>query len=145
MKLPSGALTVAIVIGGLNEGEVRIYDFDFDDNSTDWVERSGRITSPGSRIIGQSLRISDDGNSIVTCTYKDVVMFDWDGSEWILRSTVMETLGVSDKDYLYGKDFWFAMSGDSSIVAVGMPNDEDTIWNGDNLGQVRTFSMERPY
>jgi hypothetical protein len=90
--------------------------------------------------------MSDDGNTIVTCTHKDVVIFDWDGSEWIPRGTVLSTYGYSGKpDNRYGKNFWLGMSGDGSIVAVSMPYNDDTNWSGDNRGRVRTFSMQRPW
>ena len=111
IKLPSGNLVVAVVMT-TNGGEVRIYDYDVNLNGTDsdWVERSGRITSPGSLSMGYSLEMSSDGNTIVTCTYKDVVIFDWDESEWIPRGTVLSTYGYPGKPANgYGRDFWLGM------------------------------------
>ncbi len=144
-RLASGNLVLAVVMKN-DGGEVRVYDFDLnqnDDNSTDWVERSGRITSQGSVSMGYSLAMSDDGNSIVTCTYNEVIMFDWDGSGWLPRSTILSTTGY--EAFAFGDDFWITMSGNGNIVAIGMPYDEDTYLDGDNLGQVRTFSMQRPW
>ncbi len=143
-KMVSGKLVLA-VLETKDGGEVRVYEFDLKENnnvSTDWVERNGLIASAGSLSMGYSLAMSDDGNIIVTCTYKDVIMFEWDGSAWISRGKVLTTHS-SPHNYGYGGDFWIAMSGNGSIVAVGMPFDEDTFWNGENLGQARTFSMQR--
>ena len=68
------------------------------------------------------MEMSDDGNTIVTCTHKAVVIFDWDGSEWIPRGTVLSTYGYSGKpDNRYGKNFWLGMSGEVVSLLSACP------------------------
>lgn len=143
-QLVSGNLVLAVLTAD-GDGNVMIYDYDTSQTNGDWIERGGRVTSPGSFVMGYELEMTDDGNTIVTSTESNVIVFDWDesGSVWNIRSTVMRTMGYPDNDQL-GLDFFLAISGDGSIVVVGMPYDHDSSRDGANRGQVRTFSTEMP-
>ena len=143
-QLVSGNLVLAVLTAD-GDGNVMIYDYDTSQTNGDWIERGGRVTSPGSFVMGYELEMTDDGNTIVTSTEMNVIVFDWDesGSVWNIRSTVMRTMGYPGNDQL-GLDFFLAISGDGSIVVVGMPYDHDSSRDGANRGQVRSFSTEMP-
>lgn len=155
-------------LSNLNMGEIRIYDYDVlsdtnaggataatsgddshsADNDTDWVERGGRITSPisdpdGNKRFEYSFQLSDNGNSVLAHADTDFILFDWDESKsmWNYRAIVASTKGPFDP-YLAGMEYSIDMTGDANVVVIGMPYDDDGYSYGENVGQVRTYSVQ---
>ena len=145
IQLPSGSLVVAVGIARYNrKGQIRVYDHLNDGNSgTDWIERSDRINSPSSSfLLGYSMALSDDGNTIAAVSHKQTLAYDWDGLIWIQRGLVLDTPG--DPSGSYETIMVIDMSSDGNIIVVGLPHDEDARQSGSNNGQVRTFEWRRP-
>ena len=132
-----------------NAGQVIVYQRSGDT----WVPRGNPITGTvNERFMGASVSLSSDGNILAigatqmnlnppnVSNLNDVYIYDWNGSDWILRSTLSNTNAT-------GFGFSISLSSDGNTLAVGAPlqvtiNNGGRVfvyeWSGSNWNQKGT-------
>jgi hypothetical protein len=107
-----------------NQGGVYIYDW----SGSDWVQRGSVLTASDAGdddYFGSSCALSDDGLVLTVGaygwdgTYGDqggVYTYDWSGSAWIQRGSVLTASDAGAGDY-FGSSC--ALSDDGTVLAVG--------------------------
>jgi len=116
---------------GGNQGAVYVFDW----NGSAWVERTTALTpsdAGGSDYFGRSCALSADGSVLAVgadtwdgaggAKQGAVYVFDWNGSAWIERATVITTSDAEANDQF---GISCALSTDGSVLAAGALN-----WDG---------------
>jgi hypothetical protein len=116
---------------GADQGAAYVFDW----NGSSWVQRS-RITAPdaaGFDHFGISTALSADGTVLsvgaqwwenVGANRGGVYVFDWSGSAWNQRGSVLEAADAADGD-LFGQSVSF--SADAGLLAVGASEWESAV------------------
>ncbi len=123
-----------------NRGAIRVFDWD---GSSNWNERQDFITVEELKEVGLKMIMSPDAKTILSTSNLAVLAFDWNGSYWIQRGAQVlkvggDPLGRSDRSYML-----IDLSHDANNVVIGIPDDDDGYFYGDNNGQVRSFQWRR--
>jgi hypothetical protein len=112
-------------------GNVRVYTW----NGSSWAKRGATISGKGpSDFFGSSVSLSNDGSAISIGAPETgsgsgyVQVYNWNGSSWIQRGSDIYA-GEGDR-----VGWSTSLSGDGSIVAVGMPG------VGPREGRVRVYT-----
>ena len=122
--------------GGVDAGKVRT----FDSSSGAWVQKGGEILGKAEGdAFGFGLALSDDGATLAVGAVGGdengqdagvVVVFDWDGSNWLQRGNPI--LGEFGGDQTAN----LKISADGNVLAVASTRSDA---NGEDSGQVRVF------
>lgn len=118
-------------------GLIRIFEW----NGSNWSERRGSpVQVQPSTVFGYTLALSDDGNTFMAPSDTAAYVFDWNGNEWKPRneSPVLQ-VGGDPQGIPIMTAIMVDMSGDGNTIAIGMPEDDDSFWYGDNEGYVKSF------
>ena len=139
------------------KGAVHVFDF-FSETGIDWVERADHIDAPSwvqGDNFGTSLRMSQDGKSIITVSNNPSILlrYDWNitTSTWDRGANVSSSSSSSleQSDSLLYQDAIIAASGDGYTITVSYPFDENglvrpdgvTPFDYDHRGQITTFEL----
>lgn len=136
----SGNFTVAV--GSPKEeprGSIRVYDFD----GSNWIERQDFIRIDRFQSLGFQLSMTNDAKTILTSTSFTVLVFDWDGNYWIQRGNDILYVDGDPEGKETSSFKTIDFSNDGNKVVVGVPNDFDGLFHGQNYGQVRSFEWRR--
>lgn len=121
-------------------GEVRVFEWD----GLAWVQKGSNIYGEASGdISGQSLAMSDDGNTIaIGARLNDgngpdaghVRIYEWDGSSWSQKGLDID--GEAAGDF---SGHSLSMSADGNRVAIGAIHNDG---NGSSAGHVRVYQWD---
>ena len=104
-----------IVVGAGGNDSVLVYDW----SGAAWVQRGSTIV--GSSLLGYSVSISNDGDTIAAATYTLSVagyvrVWDWSGAAWVQRGSDIATPTHSS-----WSDDNIQLSGDGNRIVIGSP------------------------
>lgn len=116
---------------GTERGGVYIYDW----SGSAWIQRGSVLEASDAAdydLFGSSVALSTDGDILVVGAQGwegasgsgrgGVYIYDWSGSAWVQRGSVLEAADAADGDQFGGS---VGLSSDGAILAVGAP-----IWEG---------------
>ena len=116
---------------GTGRGGVYIYDW----NGSNWIQRGSVLEAADAADndnFGQSISLNSTGTILAVgarnwegATGTDrsgVYIYDWNGSSWVQRGSVLEAADAADSD-IFGQSV--SLSSDGSILAVGA-----AVWEG---------------
>jgi hypothetical protein len=110
---------------GTNRGGVYIYDW----NGSSWVQRGSvleAVDAADSDVFGGAVSLSSNGSILAVGAFNwegatgtnrgGVYIYDWNGSSWVQRGSVLEAVDAADGD---GFGISASLSSNGSILAVG--------------------------
>ncbi|MBI1312449.1 hypothetical protein GC176_14250 [bacterium] len=112
-------------------GRVRVFHFD----GSDWIQLGPSIDSTAEWAgIGESLSLSDDGQSLAIAGNGEIHVMHFNGTEWSL-------IGQSIRQRSYGSvpHPTVSLTGDGHFLAIGGAGDGS---NGVRAGRVRVFQLD---
>ncbi|QMP83914.1 MAG: hypothetical protein [Caudoviricetes sp.] len=122
---------------GTNRGGVYIYDW----NGSSWVQRGSVLEAADAedldRFGGYSLSLSSNGSVLAVGAYGwegatgtnrgGVYIYDWNGSSWVQRGSVLEPADAADSDFF---GIGVSLNSDGSVLAVGANDWEGATGSG---------------
>jgi hypothetical protein len=131
---------------GTNRGGVYIYDW----NGSAWVQRGSVLEASDaadSDAFGRYVSLASDGSILAVSAFTwegatgtnrgGVYIYDWNGSSWVQRGSVLEADDAADSDQ-FGVSV--SICKDGSILAVGSQGWEGS--TGTSRGAVYTYTLD---
>jgi len=140
--IEGGSFKAPLIHGASNDNVERLMETKICVGDTDgWEQEGNTIDGENANDELKSVALSSDGfvMAVGAIGFEDgtakgqVKVYEWDGSTWSQRGNSIE--GKDDNDFL-GKAL--ALSGDGSILAVGIPEDDS---KKENAGMVQVYQF----